>query len=91
LYVKATLFFLALFSTVISPATPMLVKAGYGVYMALATAVWFSCLTLMITWPPFYKQLWRYSHWLDRVMGIALLALAIHLIISAARQLGLIG
>jgi len=31
---KATLFFLSLFTVVISPDTPLLVQAGYGVYLA---------------------------------------------------------
>ncbi|MEY2880279.1 MAG: hypothetical protein RLZZ15_2659, partial [Verrucomicrobiota bacterium] len=31
---KATLFFIALFATVVSPATPRLVQAGYGAWMA---------------------------------------------------------
>lgn len=80
LNVKATLFFLMLFSTIIAPATPTLVKLGYGVYMAIATAVWFSLLTLAMTWGPFYRQLWRYSHWVDRAMGLALLLISVHLI-----------
>lgn len=80
LNVKATLFFLMLFSTIISPATPTLVKLGYGIYMAVATALWFSLLTLAMTWGPFYQQLWRYSHWVDRAMGLALLLISLHLV-----------
>jgi threonine/homoserine/homoserine lactone efflux protein len=76
LNVKATLFFLALFSTVIDPATPNLIKLGYGVYMAVATTVWFSLLATLITWKPFYSKLWAISHWLDRIMGLALLLLS---------------
>lgn len=88
LNVKATLFFLALFSTVISPATPNIIKFGYGLYMAIATAAWFSLLATLITWPPFYQYLWRISHWLDRLMGVALLLLSGWLIYD---WLGVIG
>lgn len=80
LNVKATLFFLALFSTVIAPSTPTLIKVGYGVYMAIATAAWFLLLATLITWPPFLNRLWAISHWIDRAMGIALLGLALKLI-----------
>lgn len=90
LNVKATLFFLTLFSTVISPATPHLVKLGYGIYMALATAAWFSLLATLITWPPFYRQLWRHSHWLDRLMGLALLVLSAWLIYDWLTVIGVI-
>lgn len=80
LNVKATLFFLALFSTVIAPTTPTVVKLGYGLYMTLATALWFSLLTVAMTWGPFYRKLWRVSHWVDRLMGLALILLSLHLL-----------
>ncbi|WP_339879877.1 LysE family translocator [Pseudidiomarina gelatinasegens] len=80
LNVKATLFFLALFSTVIAPATPTSVKVGYGIYMAIATGLWFSFLATLITWPPFYRRMWAASHWIDRAMGLALLLLSAKLI-----------
>ncbi|WP_438893726.1 LysE family transporter, partial [Bacillus cereus group sp. BC255] len=39
---KATLFFVSLFSVIINPGTPVLLQAGYGLYMALATGIWFA-------------------------------------------------
>src|SRR5690606_24561661 len=39
---KAMLFFIALFSVGVSPTTPLVVQVGYGLWMALATAAWFS-------------------------------------------------
>lgn len=80
LNVKATLFFLALFSTVIAPSTPTMVKVGYGVYMAVATAAWFLLLATLITWPPFLNRLVAISHWIDRAMGVALIGLSLKLI-----------
>ena len=80
LNVKATLFFLAIFSTVIAPSTPTIIKVGYGVYMAFATATWFLLLATLITWPPFLKRLWAISHWIDRIMGGVLIGLAVKLI-----------
>ena len=44
---KATLFFLSLFTVVINPHTPLAIQAGYGVYLAVATALWF-CLVAML-------------------------------------------
>lgn len=80
LNVKATLFFLAIFSTVIAPSTPTSIKVGYGLYMAVATGLWFTLLATVITWPPFYRKLWAISHWIDRAMGAALLLLSAKLI-----------
>ena len=39
---KATLFFLALFSVVINPATPLTWKLSYGLWMIIATIGWFT-------------------------------------------------
>lgn len=82
LNVKATLFFVSLFSMVISPTTPINIQLIYGVYMALATAVWFSALSLLIGHPTFRNKLLRKGYWLDRIMGAVLAILAIELLQS---------
>ncbi|HAD48303.1 MAG TPA: lysine transporter LysE [Idiomarina sp.] len=80
LNVKATLFFLTLFTTVISPTTPFSIKLGYGVYLTLATGAWFVFLTWLLTQPKVFKKLWPYSHWIDRLMGAILIALSLSLL-----------
>lgn len=80
LNVKATLFFLTLFTTVISPATPFAVKLGYGIYLTVATGAWFVFLTWLLTQPKVFKKLWPYSHWVDRLMGAILIALSLSLL-----------
>ncbi len=79
---KATLFFVALFSVVISPGTPLVVQAGYGIYMAAATGVWFALVAVFFTLPRVRQAFSRFGHWLDRVMGGVLLALAAQLLLS---------
>lgn len=79
---KATLFFVSLFSVVISPGTPVAVQAGYGFYMALATGVWFSLVAVFFTLPAVRKGFNRFGHWLDRLMGGVLLLLAGQLLLS---------
>uniref|UniRef100_A0A1I7ZZH4 Lysine transporter LysE n=1 Tax=Steinernema glaseri TaxID=37863 RepID=A0A1I7ZZH4_9BILA len=46
---KATLFFLSLFTVVINPHTPLLIQAGYGAYLALATGLWFCLVALLFS------------------------------------------
>lgn len=82
---KAALFFIALFVTVISPATPWLVKLGYGIWMAGATAVWFTCVSLFFTNSEIRRAFLRSGHWFDRVMGVLLLALAARLALASLR------
>lgn len=76
---KATLFFLSLFSIIIKPDTPGLVQAGYGIYMSLATAVWFSALSLVLTQQRVRQLFQHFGHWAERLMGAVLIALGIRL------------
>lgn len=73
---KATLFFISLFVIVVSPATPKLVQAAYGVWMAGATAAWFSLVSILFTQPGVRQRFLRYGHWIDRALGVVFLALA---------------
>lgn len=80
---KATLFFLALFAVIISPQTPISFKIIYGLYMAVATAAWFSLLSFLLTRKKVTAFLLNYGYWFDRIMGLVLLALAMQLVVSA--------
>jgi RhtB (resistance to homoserine/threonine) family protein len=80
---KATLFFLALFAVIISPDTPNSYKILYGIYMAVATAAWFSLLSFLLTRQKVRLFLLQRGYWFDRIMGLVLLALAMHLLFSA--------
>ncbi len=80
LNMKATMFFLALFTSVISVQTPMLVKSAYGAYLAVATFIWFASLSLLLGKTRLRYWLLRYGYWFDRAMGLIVLLLALHLI-----------
>ena len=88
LNVKATLFFVSLFSMVISIETPSEIKLLYGIYMALATAAWFSLLSYLLSHPKCSLFIQTKGYWLDRVMGAILLLLAIELVMSDLSQAG---
>jgi len=76
---KATLFFLALFTLVISPQTPTTIQFLYGIYLAAATFVWFAVLTLVLGRPLVRRFLLRAGHWFEGGMGLILIALALQL------------
>ena len=82
LNVKATLFFVSLFSVVIEPHTPFSIKLSYGLYMTLATAAWFVFLSYLLTHHKVRYFLQIKGYLLDRVMGGVLLLLAVQLILS---------
>ena len=80
---KATLFFLSLFAVIISPLTPLSYKVIYGVYMSIATAAWFCMLSVVLTHTKVRGFLLLKGYWFDRVMGLLLLALAVHLVVNS--------
>lgn len=82
LNVKATLFFVSLFSMVISPLTPFEMKLSYGIYMAVATTLWFSFLSYLLSVARVRRLLLSKGFWLDRLMGCVLLILAVKLVLS---------
>ncbi len=79
---KATLFCLSLFSLVISPQTPLWAQLGYGFYMALATGLWFSALSIFLTRPRIRLFFCRFGHWAERAMGGVLIALGVKLALA---------
>ncbi|MCM2330786.1 resistance to homoserine/threonine (RhtB) family protein [Geopseudomonas sagittaria] len=76
---KVTLFFLSLFTVVIDPHTPRLIQAGYGVYLAFATAGFFCSMALLFSQPRVRSGFARLGHWFDRLMGVVLIALGVRL------------
>jgi len=82
LNVKATLFFVSLFSIVISIQTPFIIKLSYGIYMTLATALWFSGLSYFLGQQKVRQVLVYKGYWLERIMGVILLLLAVELVMS---------
>jgi len=79
---KATLFFLSLFTVVINPHTPLLVQAGYGVYLAFATAAWFCLVAMLFSQPRVRAGFHRMGHWFDRTMGAVLIALGVKIALT---------
>ncbi len=82
---KATLFFVALFVTVISPATPVGVKAGYGLWMVGATTAWFCLVSAVFTRPVVRTAFLRHGHWVDRALGGVFIAFAVSLARASLR------
>lgn len=79
---KATLFFLSLFSVVIDPQAPALVQAGYGIYLALATGLWFSLMAWLFSQARLRSGFSRMGHWFDRLMGALLVGISVKLALS---------
>lgn len=79
---KATLFFLALFPLAVSPATPKLVQAGYGLWIILTTMGWFIMVSLLFTRREVRERFLRHGHWIDRALGVVFLGFAVSLLLA---------
>jgi len=73
---KAALFFISLFPLAVSPATPRLVQAGYGVWMTVSTMAWFGFVSVVFTQERVRRAFLRHGHWIDRTLGVVFLAFA---------------
>jgi RhtB (resistance to homoserine/threonine) family protein len=81
--IKATLFFASVFTVVVDPRTPRLVQSAYGAWMVVATASWFTLVSLFFTQPGVRAGFLRFGHWFDRTMGVVLIALGVRLLLTS--------
>lgn len=77
---KAALFFISLFPLAVSPATPRLVQAGYGVWMTVTTFAWFSFVGSVFTREDVRAAFLTHGHWIDRALGVVFLGFAVGLL-----------
>lgn len=78
---KATLFFLAVFSTLVQPSTPLWIQSLYGLWMCLINALWFTLVAWLFSSQTIRQRFLRQGHKIDRGMGVLLLALSLRLLL----------
>jgi len=84
---KATLFFLAVFTTVVSAHTPLYLQAGYGLWMCLVNALWFVIVSLIFTQQQIRAQFLRVGHIVEGLIGALLLVFALRLLWALSQGL----
>ncbi|MCL1960518.1 MAG: LysE family transporter [Desulfovibrionaceae bacterium] len=87
---KATLFFLAIFTTLVSSNTPLPVQALYGAWMCAATAGWFALVSLLFSQARVRAGFVRIGHWFERLMGVILAVFAARLLLSSKSLLAVL-
>jgi len=78
---KATLFFLAIFTTLISASTPKGLQIFYGIWMCAVNAIWFALVSILFSQPTVRLAFLRCGHWFERAMGVLLIGFAIRLLL----------
>lgn len=82
---KVTLFFLALFTQIINPATPKIIQFAYGIEMMVITFVWFALVSLFFSNPLVRSKISKVQHYVERVTGAVLIALGIKVALSSQK------
>lgn len=82
---KAMLFFVALFAAVITGATSTGLKLALGLWIPATTFAWFAFVATMLGRAPARARLRRAAHWIDRGMGVVLLAIGAWMLATLLR------
>ncbi len=82
---KVTLFFLALFTQVISPMTPKAIQLVYGLEMSAMTFVWFGIVATALSHGMTKNRFLRIQRRLEQVFGVLLIAFGVKVALSSSR------
>lgn len=77
---NATLFFLSIYTTLISKQTPFVIRSLYGLEMSVATFAWFSVVALIFSHPLIKTRISGVQFYIEKIMGVALILLALKII-----------
>jgi RhtB (resistance to homoserine/threonine) family protein len=80
---KVTLFFVAIFATLVRAGTPLRVRLGYGAWICLATGTWFTLVTALFAQPLVRRRFLAWGHWIDRALGSVFLTFALLLVMAS--------
>ncbi len=77
---KAFLFFITVFTLVISPSTSQILQGIYGLYMSLATFLWFAMISIIFTNKSMTYKYVDFLPWIERIMGFILVIISIQIL-----------
>ncbi|WP_343595083.1 LysE family translocator [Acinetobacter sp.] len=80
---KATIFFLAIFTTVVSQTTPLSIQIFYGIWMCLVNALWFIVVSILFSHSSIRQKFVASGYWFERAMGVVLILFAIRLFLTS--------
>ncbi|MDO4906045.1 MAG: LysE family transporter [Lautropia sp.] len=74
---KAPVYFVSVFTVVLSPTMPTWQLAVYGVWMMLLQFAWFAVVAFVLSIPGVNRQFQKAGHWIDRALGGVMVALGV--------------
>lgn len=79
---KAPIYFVALFTVVLSPDLPLLHLVIYGLWMMTIQLAWFSSVVVLLSQPIINEKFQRLGHWIDRILGGAMILIGLKILTS---------
>jgi len=79
---KAPIYFLSLFTLVLSPDMPLYQIGIFGSWIMLIQLCWFSFVVLVLSIPSVNSRFQRAGHWIDRLLGGAMILLGIKVLMG---------
>ncbi len=79
---KAPIYFVALFTVVLSPDLPLLHLVIYGLWMMVIQLAWFSSVVVLLSRPTINEKFQRLGHWIDRILGGAMIFIGLKILTS---------
>jgi RhtB (resistance to homoserine/threonine) family protein len=77
---KAPIYFVALFTLVLSPDLPLTHLIIYGLWMMIIQLTWFSTVVLLLSRPSINERFKRLGHWIDRILGGDMIIMGVKII-----------
>ena len=76
---KTSIFFLSIFTQVVSVDTPLIMQVSYGLIIMLAHFIWYSGVVILLSHPNILPRFNRQKQKIDKVAGFVLMLIAIKL------------
>ncbi|MEI6897609.1 MAG: LysE family transporter [Psychromonas sp.] len=77
---KATIFFLAIFTTVVSLETPLYIQSIYALWIIFLTVLWFSLVSFFFSHSTVRTKFLSHGYLFERAMGVVIFIFAIKLL-----------
>lgn len=79
---KAPIYFVALFTVVLSANLPASHLVIYGLWMMAIQLLWFSTVVLLLSRPAINSKFQHLGHWINRIMGATMLIIGVKMLTS---------
>ena len=77
---KALIFFITVFTLVINKDTTLALKSLLGIYMSVATFIWFAFVSILLTNKKATSRFKKTIPWIEKITGILLLLIAFQIL-----------